>query len=315
MDLFSELFDYIKPERISKGKSLIALPDDFVVIDVETTGLDATFDSLIEISAIRVQHDEEVSRFSSLIAADHPISSFIEQLTGITNEMLASAPPVSDVLAEFFDFIGDSILVGHNVNFDINFIYDHAMDCLGKPLTNDFVDVMRLCRNLFKDWEHHTLAYVCEKFHVDHSTAHRSMADCIATLECYHHIKDHVRENNIDLAELLKKNHRQFSAKDVVASTDTFDPTHPLYRKNCVFTGTLEKMSRKEAMQIVVDLGGICQDSITGKTNFLIMGNTDYSKVKDGKSKKMQKAEKYILAGKDITILSENVFWDLIEQV
>ena len=81
------------------------------------------------------------------------------------------------------------------------------------------------------------------------------------------------------------------------------------YKKNCVFTGALQ-IVRKQAMQIVADLGGFCQDNVTKDTNFLILGNYDYSS--NEKSSKHKKAEKYIVQGQDIRILSENVFMDLI---
>jgi DNA polymerase-3 subunit epsilon len=82
-----------------------------------------------------------------------------------------------------------------------------------------------------------------------------------------------------------------------------------------VFTGKLEKFTRKEAMQIVADLGGINEDGITKKTNFLILGNNDYcSTIKDGKSNKQKKAEQYILNGQDIVIVPETVFHDMLEE-
>jgi DNA polymerase-3 subunit epsilon len=72
-------------------------------------------------------------------------------------------------------------------------------------------------------------------------------------------------------------------------------------------------MTRKEAMQLVVDLGGICGDSVTKKTNYLILGNNDFcTSIKDGKSAKQKKAESLALSGNDIKIISENVFYDLV---
>ena len=79
-------------------------------------------------------------------------------------------------------------------------------------------------------------------------------------------------------------------------------------------TGTLEKMLRKEAMQIIVDLGGHCEDGVTKKTNFLILGNNDYNPILRGKkSSKLIKAETLKLEGKDIEIISENVFYDIVD--
>lgn len=73
-------------------------------------------------------------------------------------------------------------------------------------------------------------------------------------------------------------------------------------------------MTRKDAMQIVVNLGGNIANSITKKTNFLVIGSEEFaSTVKDGKTNKMKKAEEYILKGTDISIVSENTFFDLIE--
>ena len=82
----------------------------------------------------------------------------------------------------------------------------------------------------------------------------------------------------------------------------------------CVFTGTLEKMTRREAMQAVVDVGGSVGDNVTKDTNFLILGNNDYCKtIKDGKSTKQKKAEALMLKGNDIAIIPENVFYEMLE--
>ena len=79
------------------------------------------------------------------------------------------------------------------------------------------------------------------------------------------------------------------------------------------FTGTLEKFPRKEALQIVTNLGGIPTDSVTRNTNILVLGNNDYcSSIKDGKSSKQKKAEELILKGHDIIIVSEKSFYDML---
>lgn len=88
--------------------------------------------------------------------------------------------------------------------------------------------------------------------------------------------------------------------------------SNPLYHSVCVFTGTLEKMTRREAMQIVKDLGGECGDSVTKKTNYLVLGNNDFCKtIKGGKSNKQKKAEKLKLEGIDINVISESVFYEM----
>lgn len=106
-------------------------------------------------------------------------------------------------------------------------------------------------------------------------------------------------------------NHR-FDLTKISSDKTEFDETHPLYGKFCVFTGKLDKMTRTEAAQIVVNFGGICENTVTKKTNYLILGNTDYSKnIKDGKSAKQKKAEQYRLEGQDIVVIPESTFYDI----
>lgn len=126
--------------REEKGKSLIASPDSFVVLDIETTGYLPEWDRIIEVGAIKYEHGVEVARFSSLVQPPSDngeyVDCYVTGLTGITNEMLSSAPAIESILPGLYDFLGNSIIIGHNVNFDINFLYDYFVDFLGKPLSN-----------------------------------------------------------------------------------------------------------------------------------------------------------------------------------
>ena len=296
--------------RDFKGKSLLELPSSYTVIDVETTGLDSEYDSLIEVAAIKVENSALVDTYSSLINPGYPIDDFIVQLTGITNNDLSSAPPITNVLQEFIDFIGNDILVGHNVNFDINFLYDNIEEHLKEHLSNDFIDTLRISRRIFKKAPSHKLSVLADYLSIDVDVMHRALYDCNTTNLIYQKLVEH--KDDLINSIVPKKN---LSAKDISTTNTEFDETHPLYGKLCVFTGALEKMVRKDAMQIVVDLGGQVGNSVTKKTNFLILGNNDYcASIRDGKSEKQKKAEKLKLAGQDIEIISENVFYDMISE-
>ena len=111
--------------REQKGKSLIDIPNNYVVFDIETTGLDPEFDEIIEIGAVKIKDGIKIDTFNSLIKPEYEIDEFITELTGITNEMVENAPSIDEVLPKFMDFIKDYIIIGHNVNFDINFFYDN----------------------------------------------------------------------------------------------------------------------------------------------------------------------------------------------
>jgi len=302
-------------KRLDKGKSLVEFVDEYIAIDLETTGLDPSFDDIIEVAAIHIKDGSVISEFQSLVNPGYQISEFITNLTGITNEMLADAPKIDDILLNFIDFLSNYTLVAHNANFDINFLYDTCMYFLEKPLANDFVDTMRLSRWLFKDFPNRKLDTLLDQFGMCKQVEHRALTDALNAHYCYEYMRRYTIENNIDIAKLKHKKKYPSKISDITATVTDFDETHPFYNKVVVFTGTLEKMVRRDAAQIVVNLGGICADSVTKKTNYLILGNLDYCKtIKDGKSLKLKKAEQLKLSGADIEIISENVFYDMIEE-
>lgn len=299
-----------------KGDSIIEFPDTYFVVDLETTGLDPEFDEIIEMSALKVRNEEILSTFSTLVKPSFKIDSFIEDLTGITNAMLENQPSISEVLPQFLDFVGDQIIAGYNTNFDVNFIYDNCLNLGLPPFKNDFIDIMRMSIKLFPELNHHRLKDMVEYFEIPDNDLHRSEADCICTLACYRYIKEEILKQFAcyeDFSALFSKRSYKLDPQKLSASKTEFDTTHPLYKKLCVFTGKLEKMVREDAMQIVLDLGGLCGNSVTTKTNYLILGNNDYcSSIKGGKSNKQKRAEELMLKGQDIQIITENIFYDLV---
>lgn len=310
----------MKNPREFKGNSLLEDVNDYVVIDLETTGLDPKWDDIIEVGAVKVLNGEIIDKFQSLVNPGYPIDPFISSLTGITNEMLSSAPDIEKVLPEFLSFLGGSIVVGHNVNFDINFLYDSCVNIMGTPISNDFVDTMRLSRRIFTEQRHHRLVDVTKRLDVEDNIEHRALSDALKTYACYEKIKLYLADKGISFQSLYPSHksykHKPYNlhAKDIKTSNESFDEDSPIYGKIFVFTGTLEKMTRREAMQIVVDNGGLCGDGVTKKTNYLVLGNNDYcSSIKDGKSRKQKRAEELKLSGVDLDVISENVFYDMIK--
>lgn len=305
-------------ERKNKGESIIDFPKDYVVIDLETTGLMPDFDEIIEIAALKIENGNITDTFQQLVKPESEIGSFIEKLTGITNEMLSTAPKINEVLPLFDKFIGDSIAVGHNVNFDVNFLYDNYVNVLDKPFSNNFIDTMRISRKIYPELSHHRLKDIVQHLDIAENGYHRALKDCEYTYKCYQSMENTVMQNfnGIQAFQALFRKGGKLDLTKLVANTLEFDETHPLYKKVCVFTGTLEKYTRQQAAQIVVNLGGTCGNTVTKKTNYLILGNNDYcSTIKNGKSNKQQKAEEYKLKGQDIEIIPENVFYDMISEM
>lgn len=301
----------VETKRTHKGKSLLLFPEDYTVVDIETTGFDPMFDEIIEVAGIKYRGRNEVGRFQSLVKPDDGIPDYITALTGITNEIVADAPGIEDVLPRFLEFIGEDIVVGHNVHFDVNFIYDYAEDFELKPFSNDLVDTLRLSRRLYPELQSHKLSALAAHFGVEPDGEHRALADCVTTQKCLSAMDAYAAQNG-GIPESAEDLYRKLS-KTIVAETSDFDPDSLIYGRTFAFTGKLERMTRKEAMQAVVNAGGHCTDGVVAETNYLVLGNNDYCKaIKDGKSAKQKKAEKMKLNGADIESISESVFCDML---
>ena len=178
-------------QRIYKGKSLIKNVNDYTVIDIETTSLDSVSGEILEISAVKVRDKKVVDTFSKLIKVNEKIGSFTTHLTGITNEMvLNEGEDLIDVLTSFSNFLAGDIIIGHNVNFDINFLYDSMEENLGEVLTNDYIDTLRLSRKLLPNLSHHRLDDLIEYFNLNTRDLHRALNDCILTNEVYLNLCD-----------------------------------------------------------------------------------------------------------------------------
>lgn len=137
-------------DRLKKGK--------VVVVDIETSGLFFGEEGkenayILEIAALRLDHFHEAERFHSYVACPIPLSEEISVLTGITDEMLAGAPPVEQVLKEFAVFSDGAILVGHNLPFDCKFL-DYYGAKYGIAFSQDRVDMLPLAKRILgKEWK------------------------------------------------------------------------------------------------------------------------------------------------------------------
>lgn len=191
--------------RPLKGESISADLDDFVAIDIETTGLDPSYDKIIELSAIRYRNKEKTGVFSSLVNPHTEICDFIVQLTGITNDELRDAPDITDVLPVFLDFLSDDTLIAHNANFDVNFIYDNA-ETMGITVSNNFIDTLRLARHANLGLENNKLSALAEFFNITQNRKHRAEDDAEAAALIYQNLVEVLKSKNMDIDSLYDKN-------------------------------------------------------------------------------------------------------------
>ena len=286
---------------------------DYCVIDTETTGLSSYYDEIIEVGILKIRDGKVVDQYSQLIKPNNAIDDFITYLTGITNKMLVNQPSIKDVEGEILDFLGDDIIVGHNTSFDIRFLNASFKE----TLKNEYMDTMIFSRKIYPQLPHHRLSDLAKFLNLSNSQ-HRALADCTTTYQLYETIKSTMDERGLKLSNLWQchsNGHPGIDIKAIKPKSNEIDEDNFFYGKHVVFTGKLEKMLRKDAMQIIVDLGGILDKSVNKNTNYLILGNNDYNAVLHGdKSNKHKKAEKLKMEGNDINIIDEFTFYDIINE-
>jgi DNA polymerase-3 subunit epsilon len=159
----------------------------FSVVDIETTGSVAGRDGLTEIAVVTVAEGRIERSWRSFVNPCAPIPAFITQLTGISDDMVAAAPPIRELLPGIVDRIGDRILVGHNVRFDAGFIdfelRRHGFD----RLTNPKVDTLALARRTIAQVANYKLGTLTRELGLDVERHHRALADATATAELLVH--------------------------------------------------------------------------------------------------------------------------------
>ena len=152
----------------------------YVVLDVETTGLNTRADEIIEIGAVRIENGVEVAEFSELINPGRPIPEKVVELTGITAAMLRDKRTLMEVMPEFAKFCEGAVLVAHNASFDISF-FRRAFKQAGLPFDFAIVDTLALVRNQFPQLKSHKLGNMCKQLGISLLNAHRAVHDARAT--------------------------------------------------------------------------------------------------------------------------------------
>ena len=182
--------------RLSEGASVEltcedeetrALDDtDFVVVDVETTDARTPPGRITEIGAYRVSGGRIVAEFHTLVNPEMRIPSFIVGLTGITDEMVKTAPRFADIAHAWLEFAGSAVIVAHNASFDVRFI-NHELSLVypGRRMANANLCTVALTRQLMPDLANHRLHTVAEHFAVPIARRHRAPDDAHATAEIF----------------------------------------------------------------------------------------------------------------------------------
>lgn len=186
-----------------------SLDEEFIVFDIETTGLSNKHNKITEIGAVKIKNSEIIDTYSTLVNPETIIPDMIVSLTGITNEMVKDAPRISEVLPSFLAFIKDRCLVAHNAEFDVGFIRE-SCNHYGYKLENPVLDTLKISRVLLSHLKKHKLNIVAQELQVNLDNHHRAINDAKATAEIFKKFIGMLKEKAIynlkDINKLFEKN-------------------------------------------------------------------------------------------------------------
>lgn len=182
---FSKASKRLIAKRSAK-KRLSSFPDTYVVVDIETSGINPEEHEIIEIGAIMVEANCIKERFSLLVRPKAPITKQIEKVTGITNEILQKdGVEISAAMQQIISFIRDLPVISHNIDFDYSFLHKACAICNLPLITNRSIDTLALSRRIVKQVPNYRLGTLAAHFAIEATQTHRSMADCEITYQLY----------------------------------------------------------------------------------------------------------------------------------
>jgi DNA polymerase III epsilon subunit family exonuclease len=201
---------------------------DFVVVDVEATGAKTPPNRLIELGAYRIHEGRIVDKFLSLVNPEIPIPRFVVALTGITNEMVKTAPVFADIAPRWLDFVSESVLVAHNAPFDTSFL-NHEISRVypGHRMVNPHLCTVRLSRRALPELTNHRLDTIASHFSIPIISRHRAGSDALATAELFLLLLSRLEEEH-GITDLAAARNFQFTETKQNEKVQPPLPTLPL---------------------------------------------------------------------------------------
>ena len=174
------------------------LTGPYTVFNVETTGMSPVHNRIIEIGAVRIEHDGSITRYETLIHPECSIPNQITRLTGISNEMVANAPTFAEMAEEFLQFINGSRLVAHNARFDLAFLMESLGRTPGIPLWQDGAyDTLSLSKKAYPGLPSYSLKSLKQALQLGvetDGTAHRALYDAEITMELFQKVMQQLHD-------------------------------------------------------------------------------------------------------------------------
>ena len=235
----------------------------YCVLDLETTGFSFRTEKITEVGIMKIKNGEILDKFSCFVNPEKPIPERVVEVTNITDDMVKDAETIDKVMPRILEFVGDSVLVAHNADFDIGFLKYNAKQ-LGLTLDNTYIDTLRLSKDLFPDFKKYKLGLIAEKLGIKVEVAHRALDDVDTTVKVFNIMLNMLKEkgaktvddidevadngNSKDAYKKLPSYHAIILAKDYVGLKNLYklvsiSHLHYFYKKPRILKSIYKKYS------------------------------------------------------------------------
>ena len=194
---------------------------NYVVIDLEMTGLHPKTDAMIEIGAIRVRDGQIAEEFQCFVNPSRELTEQVIELTGITQQMADGGISQDEAFLRAADFMGDDVLVGHNIIFDYSFLKQQAVN-QRVAFEKKAVDTLKLSRKFLTVPDKKSLDCLCDYYGFGRESAHRALDDTKATMELYQMLEQH----------FLQENPQDFKPRSLIYRPKRQTPATPVQKKH-----------------------------------------------------------------------------------
>lgn len=274
---------YLVPDKsniVTNSKNQSLEDTTYCVLDLETTGLSFRTEKITEVGIMKVKNGEVIDEFSCFVNPEKPIPPKVVEVTNITDEMVKDAETIDKVFPKILEFVGDSVLVAHNADFDIGFLKHNAKE-LGYTLDNTYMDTLRLAKRLFPDFKKYKLGIIADKLGIVVEVAHRALDDVDTTVKVLNVMFNMLKEDGIKTLDdidaksevdfkKLPSYHAIILAKNYVGLKNLYklvslSHLHYFYKKPRILKSIYKKYSEGLILGSACEAGELYRSIVEGK--------------------------------------------------
>ena len=266
------------------GAQKQSIDGEYCVLDLETTGLSFRTEKITEVGIIKIRNGEVVDEFECFVNPEKPIPPAVVEVTHITDDMVKNAETIDKVIPKIIDFIGDSVLVAHNADFDIGFL-KHNFSENGYSLENTYIDTLRLAKVVFPEMKRYKLGLIADKLDIKVDVAHRALDDVKTLVQVFNVMVEKLKEkgaktvadidtcfgNDKDKYKKLPSYHAIILAKDYVGLKNlyklvSYSHLDYFYKKPRILRSLFEKYREGLILGSACEAGELYRAIVAGKS-------------------------------------------------